>query len=103
MFFQQFSGANVVIYFLSVILMDAEPSMERIAASLETQEEGNWTEGLTLTMTGEELLAEEFTILDHNLGSVLVAAVQFLAFFLSLPLIDKMGRKILLIISAALM
>lgn len=84
----------MVIYFLSVILTDAEPNI--LKGTRLTSGVGNESGLLPLPDVG-------YTVLDHNVGSVVVASVQFLAFFLSLPLIDRMGRKILLIISANLM
>lgn len=99
MMFQQLIGANFVIYFLSIILTDAEPRILKTMKILGTQT------NLTLQQLGDgnDLDEKSYHVLNHNVGSVIVATVQFLAFFLSLPLIDRLGRKILLIISANLM
>lgn len=85
MFFQQFAGANAVIYYLSIILTEAEPQSFKMLV-----ESSNGTSTLTYG-------------LDHNVSSVIVGVVQFLAFFVSLPLIDRLGRRILLISSAVAM
>ncbi|CAG7717469.1 unnamed protein product [Allacma fusca] len=73
MIFQQFTGASVVIFYLGNILTEAEKSG-----------------GVRVLMTPDE-------------GAVLVGVVQFLAFFISLPLIDWLGRKVSLLTSSAFM
>ncbi|ODM96359.1 Facilitated trehalose transporter Tret1-2 [Orchesella cincta] len=81
MFFQMFTGANAVIYYLSVILTEAEPR----------------------NITSSSSFMAATTTLSHDLSSVVVGVVQFLAFFVSLPLIDRVGRRILLVSSAIAM
>ncbi|CAL8092760.1 unnamed protein product [Orchesella dallaii] len=86
MFFQQFTGANAVIYYLSLILTETEPQSFKVG--------NNGNNGTA---------AASALGMDHNLSSVIVGVVQFGAFFISLPLIDRLGRKILLIFSAVAM
>lgn len=74
MIFQQFSGVSTVIYYLAMILDEATPAGGRIPRSLQPE-----TAGLT------------------------VGIVHFVAFFISLPLIDRLGRRVLLIVSGSLM
>ncbi|CAL8092734.1 unnamed protein product [Orchesella dallaii] len=73
MLFQQFSGGNVIIYYLSEILtsncLASDPNKENLI---------------------------------HK-SSLIIGLVQFLGFFLALALINKIGRRTLLITSAVLM
>lgn len=91
MFFQQFAGANAVIYYLSIILTAAEPH----SFKAKLMEHGQQFENGTMETLKYGM--------DHNVSSVIVGVVQFLAFFVSLPLIDRLGRRILLISSAVTM
>jgi MFS family permease len=93
MVFQQFTGANAIIYYLSLILNEAEPknSNSSLIEFFESQNNG----GSSTYHTPHGL--------DVNVSSVIVGLVQFFAFFLSLPLIDRLGRRVLLIASAVLM
>lgn len=89
MFFQQFTGANAVIYYLSIILMDAKPKGFKQLFSSSNISNGN--------------LNEIQYGLDTTTSSVVVGVVQFLAFFVSLPLIDRVGRRKLLMCSGLAM
>lgn len=94
MCFQQFSGANAVVYYLSDILTEAQPHNFKMAVK----------EYRDLLLQNATEAGEPMTYgMDHNVSSVIVGVVQFLAFFVSLPLIDRLGRRILLICSAAAM
>jgi facilitated trehalose transporter len=120
MTFQQFAAANVIIYFCSVILTEAEPKLISIIDEITTNNASLFKDSskhpfmdYDYDLSGNQSSYSEsgsvtisnvpYTVLDHNVSSVIVGLVQFLAFFLSLPLIDRLGRKILLISSAILM
>lgn len=81
MFLQQWAGGNVIIYYLSEILAKTPVQLPTISGSVP---------------------AEESQI--HQ-ASLIIALVQFIGFFLALPLIDhpRVGRRTLLIISSVLM
>lgn len=92
MIFQQLTGANVVIFYLSVIFTSATPqSFQQFVAShnmsiFDGHQHGKIVYGL-----------------DTSISSVVIGVVQFLAFFISLPMIDRLGRRILLVSSALAM
>jgi len=122
MIFQQFAAANVVIYFCSVILTEAEPRVGQLMIltsssnynssfpSFDDNDFGSNSSQASidnaasaLISVSSSLASSPFQVMDHNSSSVVVGLIQFLAFFMSLPLIDRLGRKVLLITSAILM
>lgn len=81
MLLQQWSGGNVLIYYLSEVLAK-NPAIENSSSPSSIQEEAR----------------------IHQ-ASLIIALIQFLGFFLALPLINhpRIGRRSLLLLSAVLM
>lgn len=87
MIFQQFSGVSAIIYYMKMILNHGA-ALEHSAATRGT------TEGVPPHPPPTHQM---------DLRPTVVGIVHICAFFITLPLVDRLGRKILLIISGVLM
>lgn len=81
MVFQQFSGVSAVIFYLKMILNHAEST------------DSNSIEGPPPPPKNHQ----------EDMRPTIVGVVHLLAFFITLPLVDRVGRRVLLFISGILM